>query len=170
MKYALRRNQRLLAYGVSIDQLASAIRNAYIDKPLGSRVYQQENRSLRVDASLKTAEQIGHIIVHSDGKQVVRVSDLAKVIDGPPHERTQMTRFAFGQADPRSSHEASHKTLSANEPEMAAATLAIAKRTGFNAVDLTAELARRVDQMQQGFLPPEVNVVITRDDGIKADR
>ncbi len=159
------RPERLQAYGVSIDQLAMAIRNADIDKSLGTRVYKQENRSLRVDASLKTAEQIGDIIVFSDGKQVVRVSDLAKVIDGPPHERTQMTRFAFGPADPRSVHEAS----SANETEMAAATLAIAKRTGFNAVDLTAELARRVDQMQQGFLPPDVNVVITRDDGIKAD-
>ncbi|MDX2503363.1 MAG: efflux RND transporter permease subunit, partial [Gammaproteobacteria bacterium] len=113
------------------------------------------------DASLRTAEQISNIVVYSDGKQVVRVSNLAKVIDGPPHERTQMTRFAFGSADPRS--------VGSNEPEMAAATLVIAKRTGFNAVDLTAELARRVNQMQQGFLPPDVNVVITRDDGIKAD-
>ncbi len=157
--------ERLQAYGISIDQLATAIRNADIDKSLGMRVYQQENRSLRVDASLKTAEQISNIVVHSDGKQVVRVSDLAKVIDGPPHERTQMTRFAFGPADFRSSTDASRT----NEPEIAAATLAIAKRTGFNAVDLTAELAKRVNQMQQGFLPPDVNVVITRDDGIKAD-
>ena len=39
------------------------------------QVYQQENRSLRVDASLKDAEQISNIVVHSDGKQVVRVSD-----------------------------------------------------------------------------------------------
>jgi len=153
--------ERLLAYGVSIDQLAMAIRNADIDKSLGTRVYKQENRSLRVDASLRSAEQIGDIVVFSDGKQVVRVSDLAKVIDGPPSERTQMTRFTFGLADPRSSSDA--------EPEMAAATLAIAKRTGFNAVDLTDELAQRVHQMQKGFLPPDVNVVITRDDGIKAD-
>jgi len=162
--------ERLQAYGVSIDQLATTIRNADTDKSLGTRVYQQENRSLRVDASLKTAEQIGNIIVHSDGRQVVRVSDLAKVIDGPPDERTQMTRFAFGPADLRSPQNiSSHKITGENEPEMAAATLAIAKRTGFNAVDLTGELARRVAQMQQGFLPPDVNVVITRDDGIKAD-
>ncbi len=151
----------LLAYGVSIDQLATTIRNADIDKSLGTRVYKQENRSLRVDASLKTAEQIGNIVVHSDGRQVVRVSDLAKVIDDPPSERTQMTRFGFGPADPRS--------VGSNEHEMAAATLAIAKRTGFNAVDLTEELTRRVAQMKKGFLPPDVNVVITRDDGIKAD-
>jgi len=153
--------ERLLSFGVSIDQLATAIRNSDVDKSLGMRVYQRENRSLRVDGLLRNAKQIGQIVVHSDGNQVVRVSDLAKVIYGPPNERTQMTRFTFGPADPRSSPN--------NEPEMAAATLAIAKRTGFNAVDLTAELGKRVDQMQQGFLPPDVNVVITRDDGVKAD-
>jgi len=151
----------LQSYGITIDQLAAAIRNADIDKSLGTRVYQQENRSLRVDGLLKSAEQIEKIIVHNDGNRVVRVSDLANVIDGPPNERTQMTRFAFGLADPRSSL--------ANETEMAAATLAIAKRTGFNAVNLTAELRKRVNQMEQGFLPPDVNVVITRDDGVKAD-
>ncbi len=153
--------EHLQAYGVSVDQLATAIRNSNVSQSLGMRVYQQENRSLRVDASLKNAEQIGQIVVHSDGRQVVRVSDLATVVDGPPRERTQMTRFAFGPADPRATAQ--------NESEMAAATLAIAKRTGFNAVDLTAELAARVNQMQADFLPPDVNVVITRDDGVKAD-
>lgn len=151
----------LQAYGISIDQLAMAIRHSDINKSLGMRVHQQENHSLRVDASLENAEQIRRIVVRSDGRQVVRVSDLATVIDGPPRETSQMTRFAFGPADPR--------IAASNEPEMAAATLAIAKRTGFNAVDLTAELAKRVNKMQVDFLPPNVNVVITRDDGVKAD-
>jgi len=153
--------ERLQSYDVSIDQLASAIRNADVDKSLGMHVYQQENRSLRVDGLLRNAEQIGKIVVYSDGNQVVRVSDLANVTYGPPDERKQMTRFAFGPADPRSSL--------TGDSEIAAATLAIAKRTGFNAVDLTAELRKRVNQMEQGFLPPDVNVVITRDDGVKAD-
>jgi len=152
----------LQSYGISIDQIATAIRNADIDKSLGARVYKQENRSLRVDGLLRSAEQIGKIVVHSDGNQVVRVSDLANVVYGAPDERTQITRFAFGPADTRSSI--------TKEPEIAAATLAIAKRTGFNSVDLTAEYRKRVNQMKQGFLPPNVNVVITRDDGIKADQ
>jgi len=154
--------ERLQSYGISINQIATAIQNADVDKSLGTRVYQQENRSLRVDGKLKSAEQVGKIVVHSDGRQVVRVSDLATVVYGPPDERTQMTRFAFGPADPRSSL--------IKEPEIAAVTLAIAKRTGFNSVDLTVELRERIHQMKQGFLPPNVDVVITRDDGIKADQ
>ncbi|MCK4743375.1 MAG: efflux RND transporter permease subunit [Sulfuriflexus sp.] len=152
----------LQSYSISIDQIAMAIRNSNIDKSLGIRVYQQENKSLRIDGLLKDAEQIGKIVIHSDGSQVVRVADLANVVYGPPNENTQMTRFAFGPADPRFSH--------LKEPEIAAVTLAIAKRTGFNSVDLTNEFRQRVNQMKQGFLPPNVNVVITRDDGIKADQ
>jgi multidrug efflux pump subunit AcrB len=73
-----------------------------------------------------------------------------------------MTRFAFGPADSRSAD--------TGEPEMAAATLAIAKRTGVNAVTLTAEIRQRLEQMDKGFLPPDVDMIITRDDGVKADQ
>jgi multidrug efflux pump subunit AcrB len=154
--------EQLQAFGISVDQLAEAVRNANVDQPLGLRVYAAENRALRVDGLLHTAVQVENIVVYSDGARLVRVSDLVQVIDGPPHERDQMTRFAFGPAG--------HRATSDSEPEMAAVTLALAKRTGVNAVVLTAELRRRVAQMENGFLPPGVNVVITRDDGVKADR
>jgi multidrug efflux pump subunit AcrB len=153
--------ERLQAFGVSIDQLAAAIRSADIDKPLGSRVYDGENRAMRVDGLLHDAEQVRNIVVHSDGDRLIRVSDLAQVNDGPPVERNQMTRFAFGPADPRSAD--------TGEAEMAAVTLAIAKRTGVNSVTLTAEIRQRLEQMDAGFLPPGVDMIITRDDGLKAD-
>jgi len=155
--------ERLQVFGVSIDQLVAAVSNADIDRPLGSRVYASENRTLRVDGLLYSAEQVGNIVVHSDGDRLIRVSDLAQISDGPPVERNQMTRFAFGPADSRGG-------VDAGEPEMAAVTLAIAKRTGVNAVTLTAELRQRLEQIDKGFLPPGVDMIITRDDGIKADR
>ncbi len=154
--------EQLHAFGVTIDQLAAAIRTSSVDHSLGLRVYNAENYALRVDGLLQSARQIGDIVVFSDGARLVRVSDLAQVIDGPPRERDQMTRFAFGTADPRSRE--------TGKAEMAAVTLAVAKRTGVNAVVLTQELRRRVAQMEKGFLPPGVNVVITRDDGVKADQ
>ena len=154
--------EQLQAFGVTIDQLAAAVRNADSGRPLDAQVYSGENRALRVDAQLRDATQVGNIVVHSDGSRLVRISDLAKVIDGPPAERNQMTRFAFGLADSRSQR--------GSEPETAAATLTLAKRTGVNAVTLTAELRQRVAQMREGFLPPGVEVVITRDDGLKADQ
>ena len=154
--------EQLQAFGVTVDQLAAAVRDANVDHSMGTRVYEAENRALRVDGLLQTAKQVGDIVVFSDGSRLVRVSDLAQVVDGPPRERAQMTRFAFGTGDPGSKDH--------GKTEMAAATLAVAKRTGVNAVDLTEELRRRVAQMKNGFLPPDVSVIITRDDGVKADQ
>jgi len=154
--------ERLQAFGIDIDEVAATIAAADVNRPLGLRVYRGRNHALRVDAALTSAAQVGELVVHTQGNRVVRVSDLAAVIDGPPTEREQITRFGFGPADPRFTDH--------GEPEMAAATLAVAKRTGVNAVPLTAALRGRVEEMEQDFLPPEVQVIVTRDDGLKADR
>jgi len=153
--------ERLQAFGISIDQLADAVRNSDIDRPLGNRVYAGENNALRVDGLLYSSEQVRNIVVHTDGDRLIRVSDLAQINDGPPEERNQMTRFAFGPADPR--------IMKMGEPEMASVTLAVAKRTGVNAVTLTAALRQRLAQMEAGFIPAGVEMIITRDDGVKAD-
>ena len=154
--------EKLQSYGVTVNQLSSAIQNSDNNLSLGSRVYNNESIAMRVDGRLENIQQIKNIIVYREKNRIIRISDLANVIDGPPIERTQFTRFSF-----RDSAITTDNKLNA---EMAASTLAIAKRTGVNAVDLTTELRKRVDIMKQGFLPQAVNIVITRDDGIKADR
>ncbi|MBL4585259.1 MAG: efflux RND transporter permease subunit [Pseudomonadales bacterium] len=154
--------ERLQSFGITIDQLAAAVNSANIDRSLGLRVYDQTNHSLRVDGLLRSAKQVADIIVLNNNGRLVRVSDLAQIVDGPPTERKQMTRFAFGRADAR--------VVNVGQTEMSAATLAVAKRIGVNAVVLTTALRKRLAQMEKGFIPPEVELVITRDDGVKADR
>lgn len=153
--------EKVQAYAVSLDQLARAIRSADLSRPIATRVEHSQNHSLRLDDQLQTADQIAQIVVTNVDRRLVRVSDLATVHDGPPSELTQMTRFAFGPADPRAAEP--------SEPEMAAVTVAVAKRSGVNAVTLTEALRDRVSAMNEGFLPPNVQLVVTRDDGIKAN-
>ncbi|MCU7886796.1 MAG: efflux RND transporter permease subunit, partial [Candidatus Thiodiazotropha sp. (ex Lucinoma annulata)] len=154
--------ERLQAYAVSLDQLAKAVRSADMSWPIGVRVAQDRNHSLRLDNQLQTTTQIEQIAIAEVDGRLVQVGDLATVIDGPPSELTQMNRFGFGLADPRFAE--------SGEPEMAAVTVAIAKRSGVNAVILTEALRNRVTVMQESFLPPDVHLIVTRDDGIKADR
>ena len=154
--------EQLQSFGITIDQLAAAVNSANIDRSLGLRVYDSKIHSLRVDGLLRSAEQVADIIVLNNSGRLIRVSDLATITDGPPTEREQMTRFAFGRADARAEL--------AGQTETAAATIAVAKRIGVNAVVLTAALRERLAQMEQGFIPPEVELIITRDDGVKADR
>ncbi|MBV1915315.1 MAG: efflux RND transporter permease subunit [Pseudomonadales bacterium] len=153
--------ERLQSFGISIDQLAAAVDSANIDHSMGLRVYDAKNNALRVDGLLRSAQQIADIIVFNNDGRLIRVSDLAEIVDGPPTEREQMTRFAYGAANPNA------QTVGQNE--MAATTIAVAKRIGVNSVEMTTALRERLAQMEEGFIPPEVNLVVTRDDGIKAD-
>jgi multidrug efflux pump subunit AcrB len=154
--------ERLQAFGVSLDQVADAVAAADVSQPLGMRVYTGENRALRVAGLIEDATQLADAVVHEERGRLLRVRDIGKVIDGPPDEIEQMTRFAFGPADARFS--------TAAVPELAAVTVAVAKRTGVNAVKLTEALRERVAVMRQSFLPPDVHAVVTRDDGVKADK
>lgn len=154
--------ERLQAFGVTLDQIADAVAGADVAQPLGQRVYGGENRALRLQERIASADQLEAVVVHAEDGRVLRLGELARVVDGPPEELAQMSRFAFGPADPRFGKTA--------EPELAAVTVALAKRPGVNAVRLTQALRDRVNAMRAGFLPPEVHAVVTRDDGTQADR
>ena len=153
--------ESLQAFGVSLNQIANMISAADVSQTMGLRVYNGQNHALRVEGKLTTIEQVENIVVHAKANQILRLRDIATVVDGASPEHTQMTRFAFGPATDQ------YEKL--NKEETAAVTLAVAKRTGINAVALTDVLRQRVNQMENKFLPPGVQVIITRDDGIKAD-
>jgi multidrug efflux pump subunit AcrB len=153
--------ERLQAFDLSLDELAAAVTAANTAAPLAGKVYAGENRNLRLTARLHDAEQIAAIPLQAKEGRVLRLGDIAEVIDGPNPDRVFHTRFGFGPADPRFADWEGR--------ELAAVTLGLAKQQGVNAVDLTARLRDRLDAMRQGFLPPEVIPIVTRDDGQKAD-
>ena len=154
--------ERLQSYGISLDQLAQAIQSADHSRTLGLRVEEGQNRALRLEGRLINAEQVGDVVVGNHEGRLIHVRDLAAVIDGPPVERERMSRFAFGGASTDSTRN--------GEAEMAAVSVAVAKREGVNAVTLTKALRARLETMEERFLPPGVETVVTRDDGVKADK
>lgn len=153
--------ERLQAFGLSLDALAAAVAAANTVAPLAARVYAGENRNLRLTERLQDVEQIAAIPLQAEDGRVLRLGDLAEVVDGPSADRAFYTRFGFGPADPRFADWEGR--------DLAAVTLSLAKQQGVNAVDLTARLRERIEAMRQGFLPPEVIPIVTRDDGEKAD-
>lgn len=153
--------EKLQVFGITLDKLANQIAAADVSQILNNRVYEGSNRAMRIDGTLRTPEDVEAIAIRATNGRILHVSDLGKVIDGPPEERTEYTRLGFGKSDER--FELTRGV------EMAAVTVAIAKRSGVNSVKLTALLRDRVEKMRRGFLPPNVYAVITRDDGAKAD-
>ena len=154
--------EKLQVFGITLDELARQISDADVSQPMKKRVYENANSALRVDGLLRSQSDVENIAILATNGRLLYVKDIATVVDGPPSDRTQYTRLGFGQADSRFS-----KT---HGLEMSAVTIAIAKRSGVNAVDLTGRLRERIDSMNEGFLPPDVYTVITRDDGAKANQ
>jgi multidrug efflux pump subunit AcrB len=153
--------ERLRAFSIPVQQITAAVQTANQATPLGSQVIAGENRQIRLEGHLQSAADVRELVVGTHGSRTVHLRDVAEVIDGPPDERTHYTRFLFGAADPR--------TLATADSEMAAVTIAIAKRTGVDAVPFTERLRERLDQVRDSLLPPDVHAIVTRDDGLKAD-
>jgi multidrug efflux pump subunit AcrB len=153
--------ERLRAFSIPVQQIVAAVQTANQATQLGSRVIAGETRQIRLEGHLRSAAEVRELVVGTHENRTVHLRDIAEVIDGPPEEYSHYTRFLFGAADPRA--------LATADSEMASVTIAIAKRTGIDAVPFTEQLRERLDQVRDGLLPPDVHVIVTRDDGLKAD-
>ena len=153
--------ERLQAYGISGDITEALIQAANMAMSAGSFLHQGQNSSLFVDGYLQTAKDVRKLVVGSHQGRPVFLEDVAEVIDGPPVERQRLSRFSFGPAD---------KNFNvAQVPEIPAVTLAIAKKPGTNAVFVANDILERVERMQASFIPQDVHVIVTRNDGKRAN-
>src|ERR1700704_3691327 len=72
----------LTALGISVDQVAAAIRAANQDVPAGRITRGQSDSIVRVEGKIKDPAQFGRIIVAQQGGAPVYLSQVADVIDG----------------------------------------------------------------------------------------
>lgn len=153
--------ERLQAYGISGDITTALIQTANVAMPAGSLLHQGQNSSLFVDGYLQTAQDVRKLVVGTHQGRPVFLEDIAEVIDGPPMERQRLSRFSFGPAD------ANFRVT--QDPEIPAVTLAIAKKPGTNAVFVANDILKRIKRMQASFVPQDVHLITTRNDGKRAD-
>lgn len=104
-----------------------------------------ENREVLVEtgAFLKTAEDVGNVVVGAFGGRPVYLREVADIADGGE----EPSQYVF------------HGTKSGEEP---AVTLTVAKRPGANAIAVADEVLRKVDALKGTLIPVDVGVTITR--------
>ena len=153
--------QRLQSFGVTLDQVRATLGAGNVAAPLGTVVQQGQNRQMFLDGFLASAEDLERLIVGSHAGRPIYLGDVAQVVDGPPEERNRVSRLAFGPADGRFG-----KTQQAEIP---AVTLAVAKKAGSNAVFVANDALDRIARMKAQFVPAGVDLIVTRNDGQKAD-
>jgi multidrug efflux pump subunit AcrB len=153
--------ERLQAFGLAMDTIHASLSSSNLSGPLGTSVISGENRSVFLNGFLESSEAVARLIVGIYKGRPVYIEDIADIIDGPPVERERVSRFAFGPADPEFGKSHDH--------EMPSVIIAVAKKKGANAVFVADDICNRVARMQKSFLPSEVHLVITRNDGENAN-
>jgi multidrug efflux pump subunit AcrB len=104
-------------------------------------------------AFLKSAEEVGNVVIGVFSGRPVYLREVAELIDGG-EEPTQYVFHGIGQGGagvPPAAH--------SEEP---AVTLSIAKRPGANAISVADEVLRKVETLKGFVIPADVSVSITR--------
>ncbi|MBI5177802.1 MAG: efflux RND transporter permease subunit, partial [Nitrospinae bacterium] len=149
--------ERIAAYRLSATQIARMIQSSNANLPVGS--FDQNTIKYQVETGdfLRTAEEVGDVVVASSGRRAIHLRDIADVADGM-EKVVHATRIGFGPAGG-----------AANGEERIAVTVALAKKRGLNAVKIADQILARLETLKGNVIPPSVKVAVTRNDGEKAD-
>jgi len=152
---------RLAAYGVPLSRVRNTLTGSNFGIPVGHSVRDGTVHMVALEGFFRGADDVRDLIVGQNEGRPIYLSDIADVVDGPPIEPAHLSRFRFGAADPRFSEIGEH--------DMAAVTLAVAKKAGANSVFMADDVIARIERMQAEFVPSEVQVIVTRNDGDAAN-
>lgn len=128
---------RLSSFNLTATQVASVLRQAPFDVPAGSLRNTDQQIIVRADASSVTAEDISDIIIDGD----TRIGDVADVYFGPA-DATSMVRL-----DGRT-----------------VIGISIIRQAGSNTIEISDEVHRNLDLLQERF--PDLSMQVTIDDAV----
>lgn len=152
--------EALTARGVTLIELRRVLAGANIDLPAAS--IQRDNREILVRGGtfLRTAQEVGDLVVGLPQGRPVYLRDVAAVSDGPA-ETASYTRLRFGPAGLAEGEKAGE--------EFQAVNIAVAKKKGVNAVSVAGEVIAAVEAMRGTIIPDNMSLQVTRNYGATAD-
>jgi multidrug efflux pump subunit AcrB len=152
--------ERLASFNVSILQIYQALAGVNWRLPAGSTSV--ANSEILVDAGqfLRTADEVGDVVIGVYGGRPVYLKDVAEIMDGP-EEPTSYVWLGSGPAAPE-------KALPGAGLDLPAVTLAVAKKPGTNAVEMVEDLDAMISRLEGPMIPSDINVLKTRDYGFTA--
>ncbi|OGI47657.1 MAG: hypothetical protein A2151_03125 [Candidatus Muproteobacteria bacterium RBG_16_65_34] len=151
--------ERMRAFNVTLSDIRRVVEATNVDIPSGAFVGGNRVAAVQAGGMLRTASDVGDLVVALAAHRPVYLKQVAAVTDGP-EEIERAHRIGYGPA------------YSGRKPggyEAPAATIAIAKRAGSNAVTVAEEVLRELDRIRPTVIPQGVDVNVTRNDGAKAD-
>jgi multidrug efflux pump len=148
-KYAMRvwiDPDRLAAYRLTVQDVEEALRRSNLEVPAGRIESLQREFNVTAATDLQTAQQFRDVAVRRVGGQVIRLGDVADVVEGPQDERSSVR---FNGID--------------------SISLGVIRQATANPLELSAGVRQLLDRVRQD-LPAGVNVDIANDNSVFIDR
>jgi len=149
--------QKIAQTGLTLDTISQMLKGSNVSLPVGAVVNNNRERLIRVNGYLGNAKEVGEIVIGADQGRPIYLKDIATITDGTVEPDTNY-RVGFG---PHSEH--------AGEEEQQAVTITLAKKPGTNAVNVANAVLDQLEFLKKSVLPANVEVVVTRNDGEKAN-
>ncbi len=144
---------KLATYGLTVTDLAQSLQAANAVRQVGERVGADHAVPVTAGTFLASADAVSDLVIGIDGGRPLHLSDVANVQAGGDVP----ARYVWFGAPPGRTGPA-HGLASA-------VTIAIAKKPGSNAADITSAVSLRIRQLQGELIPQGVHVAIARDYG-----
>ena len=153
---ALQPNQ-LAAHGLDPPAIAKQLRGANRQADAGA--FQRNDTSYLVETGgfLTSVDDVKNLVVGMHRGSPVYLKQVAEVTDGPAEPENYVS-FAYGEGTPRPDSLARGGTRSA-------VTVAVAKRSGRDAMTIAERSLGKVETLQQTLVPEDVTVTTTRNYG-----
>lgn len=151
---------RLAAYNIGPTTIAPVLEQS--NRQLQSGSFTARNREYLVDSGgfLRTVEDVASVVIAVHNDHPVYLRDVATIVDGS-EEPADHVLFANG---PAAQSEGSAR-VGADQAQLQAVTISIAKRKATNAIEIADHVIEKVGLLKGHLIPEEVNVNITRNYG-----
>jgi multidrug efflux pump subunit AcrB len=138
---------RLAAYALYPPAVQRAIAATNAQRAAAGPVSGGQSTALEAGTRLTSAAEVAGVVVHVSNGHPVVVGDLAAVIDGD----AEPTAYVTYQSRESGAHPA--------------VTIAVAKRKGTNAIDVSHRVVQKLETLKGTLVPADVHLSVTRDYG-----
>jgi len=144
---------RMASHGLAASDLMQALRAANVVQQGGERAAATGTVQMVAGTFLASARDVAELVIGVNGGRPLLLADVADVSDGADLPDSYVWHGTpAGRPGPGAG-------------VAPAVTLAIAKKPGSNAADVTTAVARRLQQLEGELLPAGVHAAVTRDYG-----
>ena len=150
---------KLASYRIPLNQVLNMLKASGVFVPAGNLINSDKNHPVLVTHLLKSAKDVGNVIVAVKNGKPVFLKDIANIKEGS-EDVNYITTFGWGIASKKKNYNHLYNAV----------TITIAKKTGSNAVFVVRDVMKRLNMIKKAMIPQDVGITIMRNYANKANR